>query len=381
MLASRLAYGLCEVIPLWVERRRGFRTRSGGRHRSGRRTKVRFVSWSVRSVLDYVKIAAVVAIAAVYSYALFLQPILAEDPPLWPVFGSSLSRLTRMSVNQLPVSASEGHCDVPIMGSVLPATTALFYGVVGEPDLPWSAEPPTQLTELRRQTGANRLLAAFRITLPNPMWDETANVARGASHLAGTIVNPGQSLSLVAAIGPITGARGYGDGPGYAAGRIVPTAGGGVCKIGTALYNALVYSDLEVLERKPHSMLVPYVPPGRDAAIATGSKDVRFRNNKDTPILLWAGMQHTTLFVALYGQYEPPVVEWHHEELSRKKVAPERRPNPDLPSGVEQLVIEGYDGVTVRTWLTIRHPGQQPERRDLGVDTYRPLPGIIEYGP
>lgn len=351
------------------------------RRRRGRRANVRFVSWSIRSVLDYAKFGAVVAIAALYSYTLFLQPMLAEDPPLWPVFGSSLSRLAGVSLNQLRVSATEDHCGIPLTGPVSPATTAQLYGTVTEPDLPWSADPPIRLTELRQQTGADRLVAAFRTTLPNPIWDETENVDRAASYLAGTMLSPGQSLSLFAVIGPFTRARGYGDGPMYSAGQIVPSLGGGVCKIATALYNAVVYSDLQVLERQPHSMLVPYVPPGRDAAISTGAKDVRFRNDKDTPVLIWAGMQGTTLFIAVYGQYEPPIVEWHHEELSRHTVEPERRANPNLPTGAEQVVIEGYDGISVYTWLTIKRPGQEPERVDLGVDTYRPLPGVVEYGP
>lgn len=342
---------------------------------------MRIVTLSVRSLLDYAKLGAVIVIAALYSYALFLQPLLFTDMPYWPLFGTPLSRLAGVSFEQLRTAANDAHCGLPFVVPVTADATPPLYGTVAETALPWVGDPPANLRRLQADIGADRLVAAFRTTLPNPIWDEADNVAQGAAYLAGTVVRPGQSVSLFAIIGPFTKERGYGDGPSYAAGRVVPSLGGGVCKIATALYNALVYSDLHILERKPHSMLVPYVPPGRDAAIATGAKDVRFRNDKDTPVLLWAEMKDTTLYIAVYGQYDPPTVEWHHEELSRQAAAPERRPNPDLPSGVEQLVFPGYDGVTVRTWLTIHRPGEPPERRDLGVDTYRPLPGVIEYGP
>lgn len=363
--------------------------------------------------LDGLKVGAVVAIAVAYSYALFLRPVLSTGAlmsggangsgPPWPLFGTPLTRLAAGALQPASAGAADAHCGVPLgvmwpvyapgrglaLGGAIPATTdgqkdsqkQLLYGAVAEKNLPWSAHPPVRLGQLREQIGAHRLVAAFRTTLPNPIWDETANVAQGARYLAGTVLQPGQEMSLFAVIGPFTAARGYGDGPSYANNRVVPSTGGGVCKIATALYNVAVHSDLTVLERKPHSMLVPYVPPGRDAAIATGSKDVRFRNDQNTPVLLWADMEGTTLYVAVYGQHDPPMVEWFHEESGRRPAEPVRRPNPNLPAGTEQLVIEGYDGVTVRTWIVIKRPGQPAERRDLGVDTYRPLPGVVEYGP
>lgn len=352
-----------------------------------------------RSWLDWLKLGAIVSIAAAYSYALFLRPLAAAEVLHWPVFGSSLTRLASVALR--PAQAAD-QCGVPsgvmwpvrsagvgLAGGAVAATTGIastptegaLYGAVAETALPWYVTPPERLQELRDQIGARRLVTAFRTTLPNPIWEETANVARGAEYLAGTVLQPGETMSLFAAIGPFTEARGYGDGPSYANNRVVPSTGGGVCKIATALYNAAVHADLQVLERKPHSMQVPYVPAGRDAAIATGSKDVRIRNDQDTPVLLWAGMRDTTLFVAVYGQYDPPVVEWFHEQSKRRTARPVRRKNPDLPPGEEHVVSEGYDGVTVRTWIVIQRPGQPEERRDMGVDTYRPLPGVIEYGP
>lgn len=371
---------------MWVRARRDTgrkrgkgpsRRSAGSSPPSPRKGKVRFASFSVRSVAAYFKLAAVFLIAAIYSYALFLQPLLAENAPYRPLFSSPLSRLAGVSSEQFRIAAASTDCGIPVTGS---QPEAKWYGTVTETELPWFAEPPDELTRLRTKHNAHRLVAAFRTTLPNPMWDEPDNVALGASYLTGTVLQPGNSLSLFGIIGPFTRERGYGDGPMYSSGRIVPSLGGGVCKIATTVYNAIVYSDLHVIERKPHSMLVAYVPPGRDAAIATGAKDIRFRNDKDTPILLWAGMQETTLFVAVYGQYEPPTVQWHHEELARRPAPLERRLNPDLPPGTEQVIFAGYDGVTVRTWVTIDRPGQPTERRDMGVDTYRPLAGVIEYG-
>lgn len=272
-------------------------------------------------------------------------------------------------------------CGAPALSPAEYGDPERFSATASPAELPWAAAPPESLTSLWQRLASDRLISAFRITLPNPIWDEAHNVALAARLLSGTVIAPGQTVSVIGLAGPFTKERGYGDGPGYAGGQLVPVTAGGVCKIGTAMYNVAVHGGLTVVERHPHSMPVPYIRPGRDAAIAAGYKDVRVRNDYDRPVLLWAGMKETTLFVALYGDVEAPTVHWRHEELDRVPAPLERRANPALPPGQERIVFAGYDGVTVRTSITLERPGQPAETKLLSVDTYRPLRGVLEYGP
>ena len=270
-------------------------------------------------------------------------------------------------------------CGLP--GESDPQGDGLRYGRVHEQDLPWFAAPPPRLAELLAAHGADRLLSAFRVSFPDPLFEETHNVAAAAGYLAGTVLPPGLTVSLNSVIGPFTAARGYRDGPSYVGGRLVASLGGGVCKVSTALYNAALLADVTVVERHPHSMPVPYVPPGRDAAIAWRVKDLRLRVDGDAPVVVWSAVDGDTVYVALYGRYDPPRVEWHQEELARTPFPTVRRANPELPPGHERVVIPGADGVTVRTAVTVTYPGQPPRRRELGTDAYRPLPQVVEYGP
>ncbi|MDI3317893.1 MAG: VanW family protein [Bacillota bacterium] len=257
-----------------------------------------------------------------------------------------------------------------------------LYAYVAEEALPWSSSPPERLDALRAELPAAGLVAAFRTTLPDPFFDEVYNVALGARLLAGTVIPPGETFSLIRTIGPFTRQRGYRDGPTYAGSRIIPTVGGGVCKIASNLYNVVRAADLPVVERHPHSMLVPYVPPGRDATVASSSGlDFRFRNDRPDPLLLWAGMSGRTLYIALYGNMTPPEIRWEHRELWRQRPWTIRVPNRSLPPGSERVLVAGYDGVAVHTWITVQYPGEPPQRRDLGVDTYQPLPRVVEVGP
>ena len=251
---------------------------------------------------------------------------------------------------------------------------------LAEKDLPWYADKPRELIRLQEQLGAKRLISAFGIAVSDPMYEEEINIAIAASYLSGTIVPPGETASLNSIIGPFTAERGYAKGPTYIGTDIIGTLAGGVCKIASCLYNVAIAADLQVVERHPHSMMVTYVPPGRDATIAWGAKDFRFRNNKNSPVLLWAEFVEGRLYVALYGNFQPPKVEWHSEELHRQPTWTIRRANPELPKGTTRL-IKGFDAVTVRTWITVRYPGQPVENRDMGVDSYRALPHVLEYAP
>lgn len=272
-------------------------------------------------------------------------------------------------------AASSATCDLPGWPD------SKNYGPVPQDELPWHQQPPGKLEQLRNDLNAHRLIAAFRVTIENPLLDEALNMGRAAQFLAGSVVLPGEIFSLNSTAGPYTADRGYGSGPSYIGGQVIPTEGGGVCKVATTLYNTAILSDLPVVERHPHSMIVPYIPPGRDAAVSYGAKDLRFRNDKDHPIIVWAELVDTTLYIAMYGQYTPPAVQWYHQILDHQEPPITRQPNKDLAAGQERVVRAGYPGYTVQTWITVTGSDGHVQRRDLGVDTYHPLPRLVEYGP
>jgi vancomycin resistance protein YoaR len=67
---------------------------------------------------------------------------------------------------------------------------------------------------------------------------------------------------------------------------VVDSIGGGACQVTTTLYNAVLLAELEIVERAAHSMTISYADLGRDAAIAGTWKDLKFKNDKDVPVLV-----------------------------------------------------------------------------------------------
>lgn len=77
----------------------------------------------------------------------------------------------------------------------------------------------------------------------------------------------------------------------------------GNCQISSTLYNALLsVPTLVITERHAHSNYVPYIEKGKDAAVAYGSYDLKFRNDSGNDVKILAstdGSNVTTTLMAI----------------------------------------------------------------------------------
>lgn len=126
-----------------------------------------------------------------------------------------------------------------------------------------------------------------------------SNVAVAASRINNLVLMPGEEISISTAILPRTAGNGYQTAGVYLNGETVPGMGGGICQLSSTAYNAAITSGLTILERHPHSMPVSYLKLGLDAAISSGSKDLRFRNDYDLPITILAGVEGKRVTVSV----------------------------------------------------------------------------------
>ncbi|HEX2952540.1 MAG TPA: VanW family protein [Bacillota bacterium] len=267
-------------------------------------------------------------------------------------------------------------CPSPGFGTVLAREHPLGHAAKGL--LVWENDEEFQKRCMEHHTLIR--MAAFQTTLPDPLPGEEYNVGLAARMLAGTLVQPGQVFSLNKELGPRTKGRGFQEGPAYSGGQIIRVIGGGICKISTTLYNVAVLANLDIVERKAHGMLVPYVPPGQDATVSFGSLDFKFRNTSGSTILIWSEKLGNTLFIAFYGRKMPPQVKWRHEVLFRQKPPVIYHYNPKLRSRQKRVIQSGAESIRIKNWLEIYYQDGRTERKELGTDYYRPMPEIIEVG-
>lgn len=244
--------------------------------------------------------------------------------------------------------------------------------------LPWEDE--LEFLAMKKKYKTEIRMGAFKTVLPDPLPGEEENVSIAADKIAGTIIPQGGVFSQNAKAGPYTRSRGYKEGPTYSGGQLIKTIGGGVCKIATTIYNVAILSNMCIVERHNHSMIVPYVPVGQDATVYYGSRDIKIYNKYDWPVLLWARSEGKTLYMAIYGREKTPKIEWHHEILNERNTYNIYKKNPDIPKGTKKVILEGYKGYTVRTWITIEMPDGTKKTKKLGTDYYSPMPGLVEVG-
>jgi vancomycin resistance protein YoaR len=208
--------------------------------------------------------------------------------------------------------------------------------------MPWANE--AVFIEAAERNNTKILLGGYKTVLKDPLPGEEYNVHLAADMLAGRVVRNGEIFSQNAAIGPYTKEKGFREGPTYIGTLITTTIGGGVCKVASTLYNTAVLSDMKIVERHNHTMPVPYVPYGQDATVSYGNKDIRFRNDSGSDIMIWAKGIDNVLYMAFYGSKPAPAVQWSHQVLQTTKAPFMYRINPQMSANERKLLVEGMDG-------------------------------------
>lgn len=130
------------------------------------------------------------------------------------------------------------------------------------------------------------LLSTFSTNYAASNRNRTTNLILAANKINGTVLMPGETFSYNKVVGARTIAAGYKEAPIYVSGKVVDGLGGGICQITSTLYNAVVFANLEIIERSNHQFIPSYVTASRDATVVYGAIDFKFKNNRNYPIKL-----------------------------------------------------------------------------------------------
>ena len=128
-------------------------------------------------------------------------------------------------------------------------------------------------------------IAKFSTKIYNKDKERQNNIGITCRTLSTKEVQPGEMFSFNDVVGKATAAKGYQEADIYVQGKKEQGLGGGNCQVSTTLYNAVLQAPgLEVVERHQHSGHVPYIEKGKDAAIAYGNYDFKFKNKTNNVI-------------------------------------------------------------------------------------------------
>ena len=172
--------------------------------------------------------------------------------------------------------------------------------------------------------GFGDLLGEYSTKYSTSASERTVNVTIATTKFNGLTIYPGQEISALEIMRPVTTEGGYRKAPTYTSSGVEDETGGGICQVATTLYNALLQAEIEVTYRKNHSRTPTYVPLSQDAMVySAGNSDFRFRNNLDHPIYIESFVDNSTnpgkTVFRIYGvEYRPSnrTVEYKAELIS-----------------------------------------------------------------
>lgn len=208
------------------------------------------------------------------------------------------------------------------------------------------------------------------------------NVNLASEKINGTIIYPGETFSYNQIVGKRTIEAGYKEAGAYAGGKVVQEIGGGICQVSSTLYNAVLYANLEVVERYNHYFETSYVDPGRDATVSWESLDFQFKNNRDYAIKIEAKARNGVCEITIKGikqdnDYEV-VIQPQVTSIIKKT---ERYENDSsLEEGVTEVEQEGHDGCTSETHKILMQNGVTVSDEIISQDYYHALEKIIRKG-
>ena len=208
------------------------------------------------------------------------------------------------------------------------------------------------------------------------------NIELCANAINDIVIMPGEIFSFNSTIGVTTPEKGYLKAGSYANGQLVESYGGGACQVSSTLYNAVLYANLEVVERHNHSAVVSYVAKGRDATVAYGVKDFKFKNSRNYAIKISAESVGGRLQIDIKGIKEKDEYEVIIESTVTQEIEKTTQYIPDssLEIGEEEVVTEGANGAKSITYKTVKKGEEVLTKTVISEDNYNPLKKVVRIG-
>jgi len=212
--------------------------------------------------------------------------------------------------------------------------------------------------------------------------NRSTNLKLATKKINGTVLKPGEVFSYNKVVGERTIANGFKEAIVYANGGMEAGLGGGICQISSTLYNSVIFANLEIVERKNHSLPVSYVPLGRDATVAYGSIDFRFKNNRSYPIKIQATASSGVVKISILGIKENTEynVTFQSQKLQSIAYTTQYVNDSSLAKGKQVVKQAGAYGSKYVTYKIVSLNGSIVEKVLLSTDTYNPQKKIVRVG-
>lgn len=228
------------------------------------------------------------------------------------------------------------------------------------------------------------LLSQFSTSFTSSGYNRSNNIILSSAKLNGLVLMPGEEFSYNQAVGQRTRAAGFREAGAYSNGKVVQEVGGGICQVSSTLYNAVLYANLEIVERTNHYFNPGYVKAGLDATVSWGGPDFRFRNNRNYPIRIVTDTSGKKLKVYIYGikTDDDCTVVLDPRYISSVPYKTTYQNDASLATGETRVVSSGSNGCKTATYKYVYDKnGTLISSECISRDTYSPHNKVVAVGP
>jgi len=241
-------------------------------------------------------------------------------------------------------------------------------------------EEPDVTTAEARSWKIRERVSTFTTSYPHADYRNT-NIGRAAELVNGTVLAPGETFSMNDIVGERTRENGFTEGFVIADGILREDLGGGVSQLATTLFNAMFFAGLEDVEHKPHSFYIDRYPVGREATVAWGVLDLRFKNDTDHGVLVQAFINPSTpstsgsVTVNMYSTKTWDITARASERYNYTSPDVRYLQTPDC------YAYTGSSGFTIDVFRDFRRPGESEVVRTEKFNTVYTPSDSVRCGP
>lgn len=250
--------------------------------------------------------------------------------------------------------------------------TALENSASNTINIPAKITQPEVTSEELRSTLLAHELGKYSTDYSSSSADRAFNIKLACEKINGYVLAPGDEFSYNNVVGPRTVERGFRIANVYVGNTVQPGIGGGICQVSSTMYNAVVFADLQITQRRNHTLPVSYVPMGRDATVSYGGTDFCFKNNTSMPVEIRAIAEGGINTIIIVGTDEHPEREIKITTQQTGSSSPKVviKKDATLPEGEIKVESEGTNGSSHVAYKVVYENGEEISRTVLSKTTY-----------
>lgn len=219
----------------------------------------------------------------------------------------------------------------------------------------------------------NTLLGSYETKFNLNNKNRSENIRLASKKLNGILIDSNEEFSFNNTIGRRSTEKGFKSAPIIINGEARLGMGGGICQVSSTLYNAAIYSGLDIVQVKNHTIPSSYIAKGRDATVSYGDIDLIFKNTFKSPILINNEIDGNKIIIKIYGNEEDKkIINIKTDTLKVIEHKTIEKESDSLYEGETRVQTKGRDGYKVNTYRIYKNKDGIFINKELINESYYP---------